>query len=223
MFLTGVRRGSLHARPLVNYARRYLSRLESNPNVYVFRNPSKPHSHILSLLASDPPTPELALGETTEIPPTQRPSNFQENDKFLRVMHSVIAQHAHEDPQVQSQAAAMASSSGASIMQVNRRTTTGSAGASDQGGAGSGGQGGWIHVSDNRHPPDFGRIADPEDIFGSVEVDGNGAFTDGTGHYQESGTYRICTRDGVLGLPSHLMKKLVERLKVEEAAIKNRK
>lgn len=108
-------------------------------------------------------------------------------------------------------------------MQVNRRTNTGSAGASDQAGAGSGGQGGWIHVSDNRHPPDFGRIAEPEDIFGSVEVDGNGAFTDGTGRYQESGTYRICTRDGVLGLPDFLRVKLVERLKLEEAAIRNKK
>lgn len=107
-------------------------------------------------------------------------------------------------------------------MQVNRRTTTGSSGASDQGGAGSGGQGGWIHISDNRHPPDFGRIAEPEDIFGSVEVDGQGRFTDGHGRYQESGTYRMCTRDGVLDLPDYLRTKLVERLKVEEAAIKNK-
>lgn len=106
-------------------------------------------------------------------------------------------------------------------MQVNRRTTTGSSGASDQGGYGSGGQGGWIHISDNRHPPDFGRIAEPEDIFGSVEVDGQGNFTDGHGHYQESGTYRMCTRDGVLDLPDYLRAKLIERLKLEEAAIRN--
>lgn len=108
-------------------------------------------------------------------------------------------------------------------MQFNRRVETGSGGASDQGGAGGGGQGGYIHVSDNRHPPDYGRIAEPEDIFGSLEVDGDGSFTDGTGKYQQSGTYRLCTRDGVLGLPDHLMKKLIERMRLEEAAVKNQK
>lgn len=60
---------------------------------------------------------------------------------------------------------------------------------------------------DLRHPPDFGRIPDPEDIFGSVEVDGRGRFVEeevdsGTGrrrkgNYQESGTYRVVTRDGM--------------------------
>lgn len=60
---------------------------------------------------------------------------------------------------------------------------------------------------DLRHPPDFGRIPDPEDIFGSVEVDGRGRFVEETvdaesgkrrrGNYQESGTYRIVTRDGM--------------------------
>jgi hypothetical protein len=111
----------------------------------------------------------------------------------------------------------MASSSGASLLQPSRRQYTGAAGASDQGGAGGGGVGGWIHVSDLRHPPDFGRIAEPEDIFGSLEVDGNGEFTDGTGRYQESGTYRLVTREGVLGLTDFLRGKVVEALKREEA------
>lgn len=77
-------------------------------------------------------------------------------------------------------------------------------------------------MSDNRHPPDFGRIADPEDIFGSLEVEGDGSFTDGTGRYQASGTYRLATRDGVLQLPDFLRQRLVERLKLEEAAMKNK-
>ncbi|KAK5942480.1 hypothetical protein PMZ80_005045 [Knufia obscura] len=223
MFTVASKRLLVQARPLVKQYFRPLSTLRSNPNIKVFQSPSNPQSHILSLLSTDPPTVELAVGEATEPEPDDNPRSFKENPKFLQVLHSVIAEHAHQDPQVKSQAAAMASSSGATFMQVNRRTNTGSSGASDQAGAGSGGQGGWIHVSDNRHPPDFGRIAEPEDIFGSVEVDGNGAFTDGTGRYQESGTYRVCTRDGVLGLPDFLRSKLVERLKVEEAAIRNKK
>lgn len=94
-------------------------------------------------------------------------------------------------------------------------------GASDQGGMGSGGRGGWIHVSDQRHVPDYGRIAWPEDIFGSLEVDGQGKFVDGTGRYQPSGTYRMVTRDGILGLSKYLREKLVQRLQVEEANIRN--
>lgn len=61
---------------------------------------------------------------------------------------------------------------------------------------GGGGRGGWIHVSDQRNPPDFGRVAWPEDIFGSLEVDGQGQFVDG-GQFQESGTYRMVTREGM--------------------------
>jgi hypothetical protein len=72
----------------------------------------------------------------------------------------------------------------------------GAGGASSQGGAGGGGRGGYIHVSDTRNPPDYGRIAWPEDIFGSLEVNGQGNFVDGTGNYQTSGSYRILTKEG---------------------------
>lgn len=73
----------------------------------------------------------------------------------------------------------------------------GAGGASAQGGMGGGGVGGFVHVADQRNPPDWGRIAWPEDMLGSVEVDGKGEFVGATGGYQRSGTYRICTRDGV--------------------------
>lgn len=80
-----------------------------------------------------------------------------------------------------------------------------------------------MHISDQRHPPDYGRIAEPEDIFGSIEVDGNGQFVDGHGHYQSSGTYRLVTRDGIFGLGQYLRQKLVQRLKIEEANIRNQR
>jgi hypothetical protein len=82
-----------------------------------------------------------------------------------------------------------------------------------QGGAGGAGHGGWIHVSDSRNPPDYGRIAWPEDIIGSVEVDGDGQFTDGHGRWQNSGTYRIVTREGILGLTGYMRERVVERLR----------
>nr|OQO17334.1 hypothetical protein B0A51_12595 [Rachicladosporium sp. CCFEE 5018] len=85
-----------------------------------------------------------------------------------------------------------------------------------QGGMGGAGKGGYIHVSDQRQPPDFGRVAWPEDIFGSLELDAKGEFVDGHGRYQEAGTYRICTMEGVLGLSAYLRGKVVERLREME-------
>jgi hypothetical protein len=82
-----------------------------------------------------------------------------------------------------------------------------------QGGSGGAGRGGFVHVSDLRRPPDFGRIADPEDIFGTVEVDGNGDFVGANGNYQVSGTYRVVTREGILGLSDFMREKLVKRLR----------
>ena len=95
----------------------------------------------------------------------------------------------------------------------------GAGGASSQGGAGGAGRGGYIHVYDLRNPPDFGRIPAPEDIFGSLEVDSEGKFVDGHGRYQNSGTYRVLTNQGFLGLSSFLREKLTERLRLEEAAL----
>lgn len=139
----------------------------------------------------------------------------------------MIREHATQDPDVISQAQAYASSAGSSLgsggvffpsnhpSQRRERTrkqhTSGSSisggggaggdgagGASSQGGAGGGGRGGYIHVSDQRNPPDYGRTAWPEDIFGSLEVDHEGNFVrDANKGYQESGTYRMITREGM--------------------------
>lgn len=101
-------------------------------------------------------------------------------------------------------------------------TGDGAGGASSQGGMGGAGRGGWIHVADQRNPPDFGRVAWPEDIFGSLELDGQGKFVNGDGRYQEAGTYRVVTREGILGLSEYLRGKVVQRLKeLEEQAKKN--
>lgn len=78
--------------------------------------------------------------------------------------------------------------------------------------------GGWIHVSDMRNPPDYGRIAWPEDIFGSLEVDGSGRIVEGS--WQDSGSYRAVTREGVLGLTEFMRGKVVTRLQELEGQIK---
>jgi hypothetical protein len=205
---------------------------------YVHEDKTSPRK-LLSLSPTEPPNTALAIGTTTQVPPT--PESFNENREFLAILHTVIRENAAQDPDVQAQAHVYASQSGSALgsggvffpqhQQNNRRRhsmskqqpgnvagrSDGSGGASSQGGMGGGGRGGYIHVSDRRNPPDYGRVAWPEDIFGSVELDASGKFVDGTGRYQESGTYRIVTREGILGLSPFLQAKLLERIKVLES------
>jgi hypothetical protein len=73
---------------------------------------------------------------------------------------------------------------------------------------------GHVHLSDARRPPDVGRVADPQDILGSVRVDEQGEVQ---GQLEESGTYRVVTNDGILGLSDFLLDKLTSRLAEEDA------
>jgi hypothetical protein len=93
------------------------------------------------------------------VPPT--PKSFQGNPRFLSILNDVLAQHAASDPGLKSQAQAFASPGGFSFIQARsqRGSGTGAGGASAEGGAGGAGVGGWVHLSDARNPPDFGRIA----------------------------------------------------------------
>ncbi|KAK3309152.1 uncharacterized protein B0T15DRAFT_491683 [Chaetomium strumarium] len=192
---------------------RGLSTLASNPSIKVFPNPQARSSYLLSLLDTNPPNPSVAIGTTTVVPPT--PGSFQGNPRFLSILNDVLAKHAADDPDLKSQAQAFASPGGFSFIQArsSRGTGTGAGGASAEGGAGGAGVGGWVHLSDTRNPPDFGRIAWPEDILGSVEVDGKGEII---GNFQASGTYRIVTNQGILGLSPFLREKLIARLREEE-------
>ncbi|RKF81838.1 hypothetical protein GcM1_178010 [Golovinomyces cichoracearum] len=198
---------------------RRISTLPNNPHIYFF---SSSDSHVLSYLPTDPPTLSLSIGKTTQIPPT--PKSFTENSAFLPILHSVIAQHAVSDPQIQGQAAAFVSGSVLSSRIGNslfgpRHTSGKRSGNFRETSSDIRSRGGWIHISDNRSPLEYGRIALPEDIFGSIEVDSTGVFVhDGEkntypGRYQESGTYRIVTADGILGLSDFLRGKLVEKLR----------
>ncbi|KAM5368365.1 hypothetical protein ACJA88_011026 [Fusarium oxysporum] len=211
---------------------RAISSLSSNPKIKVVKNPKSPFTNYLSYLEKEPPDERLAIGTTSELPPT--PQSFTENKNFVKILNEVITEYGHEDEDLVNQARAFASpggfnlGSGGAFFSQKRPNRGGSrkqgagggaggdgaGGASAQGGAGGGGRGGYVHLSDRRNPPDFGRIAWPEDILGSVEVDGAGTII---GKVQPSGTYRILTNEGILGLSPFLQTKLVERLKQEEA------
>ncbi|KAF2155000.1 hypothetical protein K461DRAFT_291901 [Myriangium duriaei CBS 260.36] len=232
------RRSALSAASLPHTAtcRRGVATLSSNSHIYI--HPQSDSTSLLSFLPTTPANPALAIGTTRKTPPT--PDSLVENPNFLRILQSVIRQNATSDPAVVAQAQVYASNAGASLgsggvffpknhpSQAHHRAKKrqygggggaggdGAGGASSQGGMGGAGRGGWIHVSDQRNPPDYGRVAWPEDIFGSLEVDGSGQFVDG-GRYQESGTYRMVTREGILQLSDYLRAKLVERLQQLEA------
>jgi hypothetical protein len=128
--------------------------------------PRNPHSEdsILSLLPTEPPLPEVAIGTTSKLPLS--PDSFEENPRFLEILQLVLREHAHEDPEAISQAQVMASTSGANLGSGGvffapghkRARPNSNGGVSGQRGEGSG-RGGWIHVSDTRRPPEFGRIA----------------------------------------------------------------
>ncbi|KAF9697615.1 hypothetical protein EKO04_004062 [Ascochyta lentis] len=206
-------RPTLRAPTLFLRGSRNISTLPENPHIFVHEDPFDPTKSLLSLLPTTPPTPQLAIGTASSLPAT--PQSFTSNPQFVPLLSSILAEHAASDPMVQGQAAAFASPGGFNLSRPN----DGAGGASHQGGAGGGNMGGWIHVSDMRNPPDFGRIAWPEDIIGSLEVDGSGKIIDGS--WQDSGSYRVVTREGILGLTDYLRGKVVMRLQELEQQIKN--
>ncbi|KEY63811.1 hypothetical protein S7711_09521 [Stachybotrys chartarum IBT 7711] len=198
----------------------------------VFSDPISPKTHILTYLDKSPPSQRLAIGTATTIPPT--PQSFTENRHFLSILNEVVAEYGHQDEDVISQAQAFAAPGGFNLGSggvffkqqrpdkgASRKQGggggaggSGAGGASAQAGAGGAGRGGFVHLSDRRNPPDFGRIAWPEDILGSVEVNEAGQVV---GKVQPSGTYRVLTNEGILGLSPFLRQKLVQRLRQEEA------
>lgn len=206
---------------MVRPRHRPVSTLPGNPQIYVHRNPD--NSYLLSLLPSEPPTAQLALGSTSSIPPT--PATFAENKLFFPLLQSVLKKHAADDPTVQAEAVTFASPGGSMIFVARKkrgtpssRAGTGAGAANTQGGAGGAGAVGWLHVHDERNLPPYGRIPDPEDIFGSVEVDGDGKVIRGT--WEECTAYRLITREGMMRLSEFLHGKVAEALSAEEARVK---
>lgn len=111
--------------------------------------------------------------------------------------------YASQDPYVQQEAIAFASQSSVSIDRA-AHTTRGTMRQEKPGG--------WIHVCDQRNTPTFGRIAEPQDIFGSLMVDGQGNVVDSS--YSPNNTYRLKTeQEGLMKLSDYLHEKLVEALK----------
>ena len=85
--------------------------MSSDQAQYAHEQPN--NRHLLSYLPATPPLPFLSIGTTTKIPPT--PDSLTENPDFFKIVHSVIKEHAVNDPDVQAQAAMYASQAGSSL------------------------------------------------------------------------------------------------------------
>lgn len=198
--------------------------LKAHTSQYVHTH--TPTSHTLSYLSKSPPTASLAIGSTTTIPPTpdtltENPAFLRILHSVIRANATHDPECKAQAAMYASSAGSSLGSGGVFFpsnhpSQQHQRGTRqrgekrpqqygggggaggdGAGGASAQGGMGGAGRGGYIHVSDQRLMPDFGRVAWPEDIFGSLEVDARGGFVGENGGYQESGTYRVVTREGM--------------------------
>ncbi|KAL8883912.1 MAG: hypothetical protein Q9215_007922 [Flavoplaca cf. flavocitrina] len=73
---------------------RGITTLSNNPHIYIF--PSSNQSHLLSLLPTNPPNPNLAIATTSAIPPT--PASVKENPSFLDILQDVLRKWASQDP-----------------------------------------------------------------------------------------------------------------------------
>ena len=127
------------------------------------------------------------------------------------MLDKILSQHAHKDPWVTSDALAFASSGGSSFRPPppgKKANYDGSTGY--QGGAGGGGVGGYVHVYDQRAVPAYGRIPEPQDIFGSLLVDRQGKVVEGS--WERNAAYRVLT--GMGGL-TRLSPWLVEKVREE--------
>ena len=68
----------------------------------------------------------------------------------------------------------------------------------------------WLHIGDERNPPPWGRIPYPEDIIGTVFVQG-GVIQPNT--YQPMPTHRLATSNGFMQLSEPLTQCLIREAK----------
>jgi len=136
----------------------------------------------------------------------------------------VLSIHAAEDPEMKSEAeAAYASSIGAGmVLRRNRGSRYGESGSL---GNAEEGVGGFIHVIDQRSKAEamyLGgmRRPEPDDILGSLTVDGMGRILEGG--FVGNEMYRVVTGEGLITLTPFLEGKLVERLREEEEEIEGK-
>ncbi|KAJ6257302.1 hypothetical protein Dda_8191 [Drechslerella dactyloides] len=201
-----------HLRQSLSQPSRNVQTLAQNKSIYVHPlSTAGKTTYALSYLPSAPSDspPAAILGHTTAIPPTG--DTFTENPPFRTLLLSILRDYAAHDPNIRAEAYASWSAS------MRRGISGGSPSASERhvrGGGGTG-VGGFHNIVDGRVAGNVGMrgVPEPQDVLGSVGVDGNGEVVGGPGGFVECESWRVVTGDGVGVLTEYLEGKLVERLK----------
>jgi len=107
-------------------------------------------------------------------------NDFMENRPFIQILHDSIRQTLKE---------------GLDDIQI--------AGATQL-------QSGWMNINDARNVPALGRVGDPDDLLGSVLIEGGNILAD---TYQPMPSYRLCTADGIITLTEGLHATLLAHLR----------
>ncbi|EWC48846.1 hypothetical protein DRE_00151 [Drechslerella stenobrocha 248] len=179
--------------------------LPANKSIYIHPLPPTPQgqAYALSYLptynsSATSDTSPAILGHTTAIPPT--PSTFTENPAFRKTLLTILHAHAAHDPAIRAEAFAAWCGS-------MRR------GSGKRGDYAPVNVGGFHNVIDGRVAGATGMraVPEPQDILGSVAVDGDGQVLSDAG-FEACESWRVVTADGVGQLTEYLEEKLVEAL-----------
>lgn len=112
------------------------------------------------------------------------PNQFDSNPDFITLLHKTFNDHVHGCPVLGPMAEAEASKSSA-----------------------------FFHCHDLRCPPQYGRIAEVEDIIGTIRVAWNEKLRNGKiiqGSYEPNTMYRLVSTNGILQTSDYMGQKLLE-------------
>lgn len=150
---------------------RYLTQYARNNQIFIH-----PAKHLGSTIVSFSRNPEdVPIGTVIGPEHDITPQNFQDNEKFLSLLHKTIGETVWDDFLFIVEAGVNASS--------------------------------YMPIYDFRHTPNFARIPEVDDIFGYVQVDGNGKMIPNT--YESNSMYRLINGEsGLIKLSDHLHEKV---------------
>ncbi|GAA5962017.1 hypothetical protein JCM3765_007198 [Sporobolomyces pararoseus] len=174
---------------------------QTYPGLYFHPHPDPPKGKEYSLSFLPTPAPSLSFSPTTigqlrqpststSTEPEILPRYFVENPLFLDLLHEVLKEEISKgDPWLINLAKSIQTSQG------------------------GGGVDTFIHLSDQRNPPEVQRTPQPQDIISSILVKGETGQLVLQSYERNKVAYRLVSELGLMKLPKSLMDKLVQACK----------
>lgn len=178
-----------------------LSFLDEVPDSHFAQVQGQAGESIIGWLRASQDDPSMSGSDSSSSGSPLKSSAFQENPRFLRLLHDVVKStiESGQDEETKAQA-----------VHANSLGST------------------WCHIADQRNPPPFGRIPFPDDIIGTVAIQGGGEDTGesdgrlmdvGNGvklvldSYQPMPSYRLVSENKMMLLGESMMRSLLKRLR----------